>query len=458
MRKFFSLILILVILKSVAQNQQILYNFAEIPQTLLLNPALETNYQYNIGVPLLSGVSANIGVTNFALSDVFANDGININDKITETLSNLSIQDFAKINTQIEVLNGGFRLNDKLYLSFGFYEEVDAIGYFPKDIVTLITEGNSAYLNKSFSASQINYKVDVTGVLHFGITKKINERLSFGSRFKIYSSALNVESKKNSGTFTTVQGTNNLYTHYFNNINIEARSSGIVEEETNEYIEDYGSYLGNTLLGPNLGLGLDLGVAYKITPQLEFSGSIVDFGFIKHKTNVKNTKVEGNFSYEGIDFLFDSGNSTNYWDIINNRFQRDLPTTENQESYISWRPTKIYSALKYSFGERRSRICYDDRYKDFYTDAFGVQLFGVLRPLGPQMALTAFYEKAITKQIHTKFTYTVDDFSLSNVGAGLSIKMGKLNMYTLVDNILSYRNLSSANHVSLQLGFNLIFN
>ena len=39
-----------------------------------------------------------------------------------------------------------------------------------------------------------------------------------------------------------------------------------------------------------------------------------------------------------------------------------------------------------------------DKYfiKDFYTDAAGVQLHSVFRPLSPQVALTAFYQKAFT--------------------------------------------------------------
>lgn len=455
MKKTLFFVLILLMYKATAQNKQVLYNFAELPQTLLLNPAAETNYKFHFGVPLLSSFSTEFGSSGFTLSDIFAVDNRNINDKISTVLNNLTPKDFMKMNTQIEVLSGGFRVNDAIYLSFGFYEEIDAIGYYPKDIFTLLIEGNNAHLNKVFNASQLSYKLDVLGVIHAGITKKIDEKLTLGGRFKIYSSALNIESTNNTGTFTTVEGTNNLLTHYFNNININAKTSGLVEN--NEYIQDASSYLKNTFLGGNLGIGFDVGFTYHLSPQLEFSGSILDFGFVNHKKNIKNTKVEGNFVYEGVDFLF-SDDSSNYWTEINERFKEDLPTTEDEESYISWRPTKINAALKYSFGQRRSKICYDNRYKDFYTDAIGIQLYSVFRPLSLQMALTGFYEKTITDKIHTKLTYTVDDFSAANIGAGLSMQFGKVNLYGMFDNILAYRNLSSANSLSLQLGINVIFN
>jgi hypothetical protein len=458
MKKFLFSLLILFIYKVTAQNKQVLYNFAELPQTLLLNPAAETNYKFHVGVPLLSGFSTEFDSSGFVLSDIFAVDNQNINDKISTVLNSLSTTDFLKWNTQIEVLNAGLRINDKTYLSFGFYQEIDAIGYYPKDLFILFSEGNNPHINKNFNASQLLYKLDVLGVIHAGITKKIDDKLTLGGRFKIYSSALNIESKNNTGTFTTVQGTNNLYRHYFNDVNIVSRTSGLVNSETNEYIQEADTYLKNTFLGGNLGIGFDVGITYHFSPQLEFSGSILDFGFINHKKNIKNTKAEGSFVFEGVDFLFDANSSVNYWDQIDERLKEQLPTTEDQESYISWRPTKVNAALKYSFGERRSKICYDNRFKDFFTDAIGVQFYSVLRPLMPQFALTAFYQKSLTNKIHTKVTYTIDDFSYANVGAGLSAQFGKVNLYGMLDNIFEYRNLSSANSLSLQLGINVIFN
>ena len=224
------------------------------------------------------------------------------------------------------------------------------------------------------------------------------------------------------------------------------------------YLEDPTVYLKNTFLGGNLGIGFDFGFTFHINSQLEFSGSILDFGFINHTKNIKNTTTKGNFIFEGIKFSYDANNPKDYWEQIDDDFKEQLPTKDNQESYISWRPAKLNAALKYSFGERRSKICYDNTYKDFYTDALGIQVYSVFRPLSPQLALTGFYQKSITNKIHTKVTYTIDDFSYANIGAGLSAQFGKVNLYGMVDNILEYSNLSAANSLSLQVGINLIFN
>ncbi|WP_235318277.1 DUF5723 family protein [Polaribacter sp. Hel1_85] len=443
-------------MKTYSQNKQVLYNFAELPQTLLLNPGAETNYKFHVGVPMLSGFSSEVGITGFTISDLFRVDNRSINDKVSEVLEKLTIRDHIKLNFQIEVLNGGFRYDDKNYFSFGFYEEFDAISYFAKDPITLLTDGNSAYLNKSFDLSQILYKVDVLGVLHFGVTREVSDKLTLGARFKIYSSALNLETSNNTGTFTTVNGSDNIYRHYLDNVNINLKTSGLVEGD--EYMDDPNTYLGNTFLGSNLGIGFDAGFTYHLSEQLELTGSIVDFGFIKHKKNIKNSVVNGSYVFDGIEFGYNPTNPINYWDDLDADFKEKVPSGDNQDSYISWRPTKLNASLKYSFGQKRSKYCYDNTYKDFYRNAFGVQLYSVFRPLNSQLALTGFFEKSFSEKLHAKVTYTVDDYSFYNIGVGISSQIGKVNFYGMVDNIAQFNDIASANNISVQLGINIIFN
>ena len=455
-KRIFTLLFIFFAIKMYSQNKQVLYNFAELPQTLLLNPGAENNYKFHVGIPLLSGFSSEFGSTGFTISDLFSVDNRPINDKVSEVLNKLTTKDHLKINTQIEILNAGFRYDDKNYFSFGFYQEFDAISYTPKDPITLITEGNSAYLNKSFDLSQVLYKVDVLGVLHFGVSRQVSKKLTLGARFKIYSSALNLESSNNSGTFTTVNGADNIYTHYLDNVNVNLRTSGLVEND--EYIDRPETYIGNTFFGSNLGVGIDLGFTFHLSDQLEFTGSIVDLGFINHKKNIKNSFIKGDYKFEGIEFRYNPNNSINYWDELDEDFKEKVPSGDNQESYISWRPTKLNASLKYSFGQKRSKYCYDNTYKDFYRNAVGVQLYSVFRPLNSQLALTGFFEKSFSEKLHAKVTYTIDDYSFYNIGAGISAQIGKLNLYGMVDNITQFGDIASANNISVQLGINIIFN
>ena len=441
-------------LNSFSQNKQVLYDFAGLPQTLLLNPGLETDYKFHIGVPLLSGISSEIKSTGFSLSEIFAVNNNSITDKISAVLNKIDTDDYLKVNTQIEVFSAGFRFDKKTYISFGFYQELDAIGYLPKDAFTLINEGNTSYLNKSFSISEMIYKLDVLGVIHAGISRKVSDELTLGGRFKVYSSALNLETSNNSGTFTTGLGNNNMYIHQLDNVNLNLRTSGL--RSNNEYISDARTYIENSLLGGNLGAGIDLGFTYHATPQLQFSGSLIDFGFVHHTKNIQNQLIVGSFTFEGIEFEFDS--NRNYWQELDAALKEQLPIVENQDSYTSWRPAKLNAAIKYSFGEKRSKYCFDNTLKDFYTNAFGAQLYSVFRPLRQQFALTSFYEKSFSNKLQAKITYTIDDYSYNNIGVGVSAKIWKINFYGILDNLTKLSDISSSNNVSLQFGFNLLFN
>ena len=456
MKKLFFLLLLLITGNILSQNKQVLYGFSENPQTLLLNPGAETNYKFHIGVPLLSGFSGNIAFKNVNLSDLFSMDGVDINTKVKRLLYKLDEKDHLALNMQIDVLNAGFRHNDKTYISFGFYQELDVVGYWPKDIVTFLNEGNAANLNKSFDLSQLIYKADFIGTLHVGISRKVNPKLTVGGRFKLYSSALNLETSNNSGTVTTQLGTNNIYNHYLNTIDLNFLSAGLIED--NAYIENPIDIIKESFLGGSLGAGLDFGMTYHISPRLEFTGSIIDFGFINHSKKVHNTTVKGDYTFQGINFLFDSSNPSNYWSDLDDDFKEKVPIITNTNSYTSWIPTKVNASLKYSFGEeRRSKYCYDTTFKEFYTDAFGIQFHTTFRPLNPQYAITGFYEKVVTENLQAKVTYTLDDYSFQNLGAGISTQIGNISVYGMVDNILAFKNLAKANSISFQMGINLLF-
>jgi hypothetical protein len=450
MRKIISIITLVLTITAFSQNKQVLYDFAGLPQTLLLNPGLDTNLKSHFGLPLISGFSTEIGSTGFSVADIFAADNRDINDKVATLLDNVDSKDYLKLNTQIEVFSAGYRLNDRTYLSLGFYEELDFIFFLPKDVLTLATEGNISPLGRSFDFSHLNLNADLLGVIHAGITRSVNEKLTIGGRLKIYSSAINVESINNTGTFRTTPGENNISVSKLENINVTYKTTGIADISAS-------SVLANTFLGGNLGLGGDVGFSYRATPQLKISGSLVDFGFINHSKNIENTTREGFFTTEGLDFQYDD-TDPDYWKQLNDDFKAAIPEVANQDSYMAWRPSKLNAAVKYSFGETRSQYCYDRTFKEIYTDAFGVQLYSLFRSLRNEYALTGFYEKSFSSKVHTKLTYTVDNYSYSNIGLGISAEFWKVNFYGILDNIAELSDISSSKNVSLQFGFNLLFN
>ena len=439
-----------------SQNKQILFGFAEMPNTLMVNPGAETNFEFHGGIPALSGFSFNIGATKGTMSDLFLKDNTAFSSKFENLTQTLTNRDFLSFNMQVDILNGGYRLDEKTYLSFGMYQEIDFIGYYPKDIIEVLYYGNQPSLNKTIHFSDLKFRGEMLGVLHAGLSYKMNKKLNVGGRFKLYSGSLHISSNNNGGTFSTDLGVNNVYTHNVSNVNVKTNSSGFFDSEENLNVK-INDVIGNTILSKNMGVGVDVGFTYHHSPQVEFTGSILDIGFVSYSKNNRNLTVTGNHQFDGVNLLYDS-NNTDYWSQLDSDFKANVPRETNSDSYTVWRPIKLNGAMRYSFGRARtSKECYDETYKEYYNNSVGLQLFATTRPLSTQVAATVFLEKSIGEKFHAKFTYTIDDFSMTNIGVGLSTQMGIFQMYGLVGNVLKLSDLTEATTASLQFGFNLIF-
>ena len=435
---------------AIQAQQHIAFSFGETPQTLMLNPGSETNYKSHYGIPVLSNFQLTIGNTGFQMGDLFSNDSRSFNEKFEKVLNQLEPDDYINLNTKVDVLSFGYRYNNKTYISGGFYEELDLMVYFPKDAIEGLYYGNDPFFNRSFSISQAIMKADLIGVLHAGISKKIDEKLTIGGRFKIYSSSLNVETNNNSGSITTTTNNTNITRLTLQNLDAGVSTSGIdnIEEDV----------LSNTFLGGNLGVGFDVGLTYHFSPQIEFTGSILDLGFVKHSKNTRNFSAKGNYVLDGINFEYNSDDPINYWKQLEQDIDARIPNEENEDAYTSWRPMKINAALKYSFGERRNKFCYTKTHKQYYYNSIGFQIHTIMRPLKPQFSFTSFYEKSLSQKIHTKFTHTINDYSSTIFGAGASLQLGKLHVFGALDNVLGVRDLSTLNTISLNFGLNIIIN
>lgn len=452
MRKL-SFFIFLVYALGFAQNKQVLYDFAGLPQTLLLNPSAEVENKFHFGMPLFSQVSVQGGFTGFSTYDIFADNGININDKIKVAVSNYGSAEFFVINPQLEVLSGGYRLPNNDYLSFGYYLEVDFLAKIPRDMVDLFYDGNTV-IDRRYSIKKLAARAEMLGVIHVGLSKKINEKWNLGARAKIYSSVFNVNTKSNSGSFYTEEGTQNIYRQHLNNINFLMQTSGVFFRNGEEIDA---SYVKNKLLfGGNLGFGIDVGFTHHYSKQWTISGSILDLGFVNNSKNVESFVAKGNYEVEGVQLNFDPENPQNYWSDLKADFDNSTLLDTLYKSYISFRPVKLNGAASYSFGQK-----YDDcRFlvdKGLYVNKIGFQWFSTVGAVHSYMAATLFYERRVSKHFQTKITYTADPYSFTNIGLGLSANIGIVNLYVTGDNLLSLNNIYNAKSASFQLGLNFIF-
>jgi hypothetical protein len=460
MRKITILLCLTVSFYCSSQNKEILYNFTPQPQSLLLNPGADVKYKWFFGVPLLSGISANVGSTGFDAYSLFANDGVDFSIKVKNLIASTNRKDYITANQQLEVFTGGFRVGgeqSKSYVSFGMYQELDSFIYFPTDLAILALYGNKDYIGKSFNLGDLSVKAELLSVFHIGFNKQINEKLILGIRGKIYSSILNATSTHNSGYFVTKNGANLIYDQSIKS-NLELNTSGGAKYLDKDYDGDLASDLKNDLpqkafFGGNLGLGIDLGLTYYPERNIQVTASLVDLGYISHTKDVVDYTFKGKYNFEGVSEF----NSDGTIDDAYQDFKDAIPLDTLYHKYTTQRPLKFYSSVQYSFEEERQTDCNCETDEDsWYRSAVGAQLFAMTTPRAPMLALTAYYRRRILQGLQMKATYTIDSYSFTNVGLGLTTKIGVFNFYAMADNLLAYSDVSKANALTFQIGFNII--
>lgn len=452
---------------SFTQNKQLLFGFNDIPQSVMINPSTTLDNNWFVGFPLLSHVHANFGASGMSAFDLFADDGRDFNTKVQNLVLRLDDNDFFTTTQQLDIFSGGFAFGRGVekdrYLSFGMYVETDVVAYHPKDYAILALEGNAAHINRVFDLSDLNARGEAVSVLHVGVTKKMNKKLTIGARGKIYSSVFNVRSTRNRGSFITQEGQNNFLRHTFN-LDLSVNTSGIkslTEDDTSDLSDDIKTIRKHMFFGGNLGLGIDLGFTYEASDQLTYEASLLDIGFIRHTKGIENYRVKGTYIYEGINPIFteiaDNQTAEDYWNEVADNFEDLFEVDTTSSKYTTWRPLKLNAAVRYKFGKKNTEDCNCLSKDGDYINAVGAQLYAIKRPKSPQLALTAFYYRRLFQGLNLKATYTVDSFSYKNVGLGMSTQIGALNLFLLADNLLEYQNLAKAQNASLQFGINFIF-
>jgi len=292
------------------------------------------------------------------------------------------------------------------------------------------------------------------GVFHVGISKKINEKWQVGTRAKLYSSALNINSKQSTGSLATTFGTNNIYKQQLENIDFLLQTSGVFFEDTDVLTPAY--YVKKMLLGGNLGLGIDLGFTHHFKKQWTVSGSAIDLGFIYNTQDVKSYSLKGDFEVDGFDLNFENQDPADYWNDLEDRFNEEVVLDTITSKYISTRPLKLNAAVNYAFGKKLDNCRFDTRL-GLYSNKVGVQLFSNVGSVHTYLAATLFFERWFSKNLQAKITYTADPYSFKNLGAGISTQLGPVNLYLLADNLLNLNNLYAAKSANIQVGLNFIF-
>lgn len=425
----------------VAQGNYTFYTFDNNPQAHYLNPAFKPSARVYISFPILPTQNFGFSNSGFALNDLLTerpqDDSLQISPE--NAISKMSDKNFLTFESYNEIFALGIRLK-KSYFSFGVTNRMNTNFIYTRDFFQLAVEGNgTTFLGNraSFDGTEVNLNSYIEYAL--GFNREINDKLSVGARVKLLSGIANVNTRESNFGLHTDATTFDLTIDGSATLN----TSGIKPLYDTTYTEDY-LPINRAYDFSNLGLALDLGAVYKFNDKFTASASLIDLGFINWKTDNSTFEINDfNYRFEGIDvkeLLNDTTDTyiTNIEDTLTNMFSQD----ESDEEYRTSLTTRFYLGVNY------------DLTKNFNV---GATLYNEI--LKSNYRVTAIVSGTVKLKHWLSATVNYAQYSKSfgDVGAGLSLRGGPVQLFVSSNNILGFINPTNSNNFQANIGINFLF-
>ncbi len=421
-----TLSLIFSVLFSHAQQGLTIYNMDVIGQSIQVNPSLMPENGGYIGIPALSSTNVLFTNSGFTWRDLhYKRNDDSIMIDINNAVSKLPEKNYISFSARSTIMEGGFKLRNN-YFSLNVTEKAFMNFTFPKELMQLLLQGNGAFIGQEIDLRKLSF--DATHYREYGIgwTRALSKKVTMGGRVKYLYGMENFSTSKSNLSFYTAP----------DDYSLELTSGYTVNTSSGGG--------GNYMFGlKNTGFAFDLGITYFYTERWKFNASIVDFGSISWKNNVKNyVTADGSYSFNGIDlneFMSDSSSSIdNVTDSLSNSFE----PTENSDPYKTNIPTHVAFNVSYMLDSKMS--------------ATGLLHATIFRET-VQPTFTVALNRRLTNNFSASINYSMINHHINNIGAGLALSAGAFQFYMLSDNWLGTINPLSHHTMNIHFGFNLIF-
>jgi len=431
-RKHLFLILFLMsvlFFKSMAQTNMAFYPIENQFNSSGFNPAfLTSDAQFTFSIFPLAGT--NIGFNNQKeIQNLMSKllSGVNNDDEYVDIIKSMIGRPTFNQKLESELLTFTYRshfgfLNFRIMENVAFSASVKG----PVSEFMILPEAKSVIVDQvqNIPAQILHYR---EYSLAYSTPQK-NCRLSAGFRAKLYFGK-SVFSSEISGAIRSLSGTYALKTWgkgYLSmpeetTVGSDGISTGIPS------ISSIGSYMMNS---GNPGIGVDLGIKYKINPKLSVSMSIIDLGKIFWKTNLNSKIFDGDYPIKtasldppslvnGVEVITKSSDSISFTNSFSSIFQ----LTNDGTRFSTPLPVSIYAGLSYQI-KPTIKINLVDRFirlKDMNHNSFSI-----------------FAKFDVSKELTVNTGYSIIGSAYNNIPLAVQLNRDFGQIYVGTDNLLAF--------------------
>lgn len=441
MKKIIPLILLLILtaFEGISQQDFIMYNMHEIPQSSYSNPSNQFNGKFYIGIP---GISSNfISFTNskFSFSDIVLKEGDSLRLDVGNLIDEAGNDNYLSFNSRIDLLSFGFHISPKTQISFNATENASVRLNYTDDLIQVIWNGNG-----SFDDNTVNFEGMGINVMHYreyglGVSHQLNDKLRLGVKAKYLYGMENIFSEKTDISLFTDPETFELTAR----ADISLKTAGISDVDDDESTMDY-------LTGrDNKGFALDLGANYQVNEQLSVNASILDLGSIEWNDYTKNYSNPGSsFFYDGItlnaftgDDNFIDEDATSF-DVVIDSLEDALNLDTTRGSYKTSLTGRFFIGANYQLDERTlvGGLIQSEVFQERFIPS-----------------ITASIHRKLIKWVGVSASYTIINQSYANIGLGVNLNPGPVQFYLVSDNVLGAFKPQDSRYFQVRFGINLLF-
>ena len=426
--------------ETTAQSEMSLYRFGHsVPQAGLINPSFIPDYKVVIGLPMLShyGFADN---DELAFRDLFVRetDGSLALDEagLPEKLGDIRRQ---RIDIESQLLMYGVRIAG-FYFTIGGNLNTQLRLTYPGELLGWAIRGpaDPYYENSDLELDDFSVDALMYHEYYASAARSFFNRLSLGVRFRYIIGLASARSEEFDGSLHVGADSISIVTS-----RMVLNTGGISFFDQDDLgIRDYASYGFDSR---NRGGAIDLGASFKINDRIVVSAAVNDVGYIRWRDYTRKYELDPiNYSFKGfdvIDYLFenDTTDIDAELDELETLFE---PNEVDGQEFTTPLVTRVYGGISYRVGKRHE---------------FGLVGFTDINrgTLNPGAGLS--YSLKLGRMVQAVIGGTYSNGQLINVGAGLSLKLGPLQIYGVSDRANGIVYPARTSWVNARAGVNLVF-
>lgn len=417
---------------SIATAQEMtLFSMQNLPQTQFVNPAVQTQYDWIVGIPGLASTAVNYNNTMFSFDEVLTRNSTDDSyyldmDKLVDNFEGIGL---AQANVNYTPIFVGFR-HKKDFFTFSITEKLNTYNTIPQSALELAWYGN---LNETASIASLRTNGYHLREYAFGISRKVSKQWTLGAHLKLLFGKGSFYMPRTNGYISTDHRNFDLYLEATTQlktslpIDISTDENGRVTGASLKSDFDPISYMTNS---KNKGLGIDLGFTYEVNPEITIYGSLLNLGFVNWKSDTNILSIDEEVGYTTSDDILTELDST-----INT-----LIPYVSQETYPSQLVPEIYLGGSYKVTEHLQA---------------GLYTYARLMSNRIHPAFSASVQTHDYNRLSASLSYNIIDGDYSNIGAGIGYQVGFVHLHASADNLLGFTNIVNQRQLNLRFGLSI---